>query len=133
MSKPIKLILFVDDDEDDCEMVLEVVTEFYPDVKVAYSRNGQEALSFLNEIKQPELLPCLILLDIDMPIMDGKETLINIKKNAEFLKIPVVVLTTSSNLDDRLFFDQLAVEVVTKPPRLKDFQKIIQQIVSSLC
>lgn len=133
MPESYKLLLCVEDDLDDCAWIQEAAAEVDPKLEFAHKQNGQEALQFLQELKERNTLPCLILLDINMPILDGKETLKMLKKDRELRDIPVVVFTTSANIDDRLFFQKYNVEVVTKPSGLEHFHKVIEHIVLSRC
>src|SRR5690349_11198056 len=93
-------ILWADDDADDLQMMQEVMHKTGRDYNIIEVQNGREALEYLNKAKQNSDFPCLIILDINMPVLDGKETLSIIKNTKEYNEIPVVVFTTSeSELD----------------------------------
>src|SRR5689334_6108257 len=98
-----KIVLCVDDDPDDQILVLETIQQIAPSLRVASAINGLEALQFLKDAKRSNELPCLIILDINMPLMDGKQTLMEIKKNPDFTDVPVVMFTTSTNKMDESF------------------------------
>src|SRR5688572_27698781 len=132
MSTP-KLLLCVEDDEDDCIWIEEASAEIDPRLVFVAKPNGKEALMFLHRQKQQNFLPCLILLDLNMPGMDGKQTLTEIKKDPELEKIPVVVFTTSSSKNDKIFCEKYGAEMVTKPDQAKELKKTIQDIVMSRC
>jgi two-component system, response regulator len=132
MSTP-KLLLCVEDDEDDCAWIEEASAELDPRLVFVAKPNGKEALMFLHRQKEQNFLPCLILLDLNMPGMDGKQTLQEIKKVPDFKKIPVVVFTTSSSKKDQLFCEQYGAEMITKPDQAKELKKTIQHIVLSRC
>jgi CheY-like chemotaxis protein len=66
-------------------------------------RNGQEVMDYLQNAGQKATYPSLIILDINMPIMDGKETLSRIKQSEEFNDIPLVIFTTSNSELDKLY------------------------------
>ncbi|MGZ8538752.1 MAG: hypothetical protein ACXWV9_10840 [Flavisolibacter sp.] len=75
-----KLLLCVEDDEDDCVWIEEASAEIDPRLVFVAKSNGKEALMFLHRQKEQNFLPCLILLDLNMTGMDGKQTLVEIKK-----------------------------------------------------
>lgn len=92
-------ILLVEDDDSDIELTRDMLqkTKFHLDLRVA--RNGEEALQYLRREGEFKIAsePDLILLDLNMPIMNGQETLQNIKGDDNLKHIPVVVLTTSDS------------------------------------
>ena len=89
-------ILWADDDPDDLQMMRDILAKNKKDFEITDVRNGKEAISYLEQIKE-EQFPCLIILDINMPVLDGKETLMLLKRNEKFSSIPVVVFTTSAS------------------------------------
>lgn len=95
----IKSILLVDDDVDDQHIFQEALKNLRPDINLHLACNGLEALHKLNtpESKQPDI----IFLDLNMPMMNGKEFLEELKKTNSFSHIPVIIYTTSSRNEDR--------------------------------
>ncbi|HEU4473113.1 MAG TPA: response regulator, partial [Flavisolibacter sp.] len=75
-------------------------------------------------------LPCLVILDINMPVLDGKETLSIIKKTEALQNIPVVVFTTSESELDRLFCQRLNTEMITKPPSYSSLEMIVVRLLN---
>jgi CheY-like chemotaxis protein len=128
-----KLLLCVEDDEDDCTWIKEAALEIDPKLRFVNKSNGREAMQFLNYLLAVGNLPCLILLDINMPVMGGKETLAAIKSDPKLKELPVVVFSTSSNPRDRLFCEHYGAEFVTKPSQLMAYKKIIQKVVQQRC
>jgi CheY-like chemotaxis protein len=125
-------ILMADDDVDDCAMAEEALAENHvanPFIKVP---DGKELMDYLNHRgdwaspgSSPR--PCLILLDLNMPKMDGREALKLIKDNEEFRGIPVVILTTSSADEDIVkSYDLGANSFVTKPVTFEGLLKVIR-------
>ncbi len=110
----VRIVLCVDDDPDDREVIQSAIYEVDPSLTVVHAENGKVALEWLNNSKNPDL-PCLIIIDINMPVMDGKQTVREIKMNNKLSKIPVVVFTTSSHPSDQHFCKQYGVEMITKP------------------
>jgi CheY-like chemotaxis protein len=64
--------------------------------------NGRKVLDFLQELDEDDY-PCLIIMDMNMPVLDGRETLASIKTDERYQSIPVVVFTTSDSQVDQSF------------------------------
>jgi CheY-like chemotaxis protein len=109
-------ILWADDDYDDLQMMKEILSKKKRDFQIVEVHNGKEALEYLQQIDDESELPCLIILDINMPVLDGKETLSILKTTREYKEIPVVVFTTSESELDKLYCKKFNTEMVTKPP-----------------
>lgn len=92
-------IMVVDDDEDDRLLFEEALAESRLLCDLQSAVDGEDLLNQLNEAIDAEL-PDLILLDLNMPRMDGKEALEEIKKEKRLRAIPVVILTTSRAEED---------------------------------
>ena len=124
-------ILLVDDDEGDVLLTKKALqkSKIYNTLNVA--KDGVEALQFLRregEFKDASR-PGLILLDLNMPRKDGRETLAEIKNDEDLRSIPVVVLTTSDADQDVLqSYDLQANCYITKPVDLTQFTNVIQQL-----
>lgn len=80
------IVLCVDDDSDDQLMVSETIMGLEPSIIVATAFNGLEALQYLNTSINEVKMPCLIIMDINMPLLDGKQTLVRIKKDERLKK-----------------------------------------------
>lgn len=99
------IILVADDDEDDRLLMQDAVDEGNLAIALHFVENGEELLDYLYRREQysdvaRSPLPDLILLDLNMPKKDGRETLAEIKANSDFRQIPVVILTTSKTAED---------------------------------
>jgi CheY-like chemotaxis protein len=92
--------------------------------------DGEAALAFLHDVEYGQALrPDLILLDLNLPKVDGREVLKKIKSNEALASIPVVVLTTSKADEDILKTYELhANSFITKPVDWPQFMKVIRQI-----
>lgn len=110
-----KTILCVDDDQDDLVMLREVIQEMHYNYEIVEAYDGILALEILSKMHAEDNLPCLIVLDINMPRMDGKQTLVALKQNPAYATIPVVVFSTSSSVMDKTFCAAKKVEMITKP------------------
>lgn len=103
-----KHILLVDDDQDILGLVNELLKDCY---KVSLTKSGQQALAFCEEV-----IPDLILLDINMKEMDGFQTITFLKNNERTSRVPVIFLTTTSNPEiEAKGFDYGAVDFIVKP------------------
>jgi CheY-like chemotaxis protein len=115
------VILMADDDADDCLLVREALVENGRKYDLRVVRDGEELLDYLHR-RGPYAevgaapVPDLILLDLKMPKKDGREALRELKADAWFKQIPVVVLTTSTDKDDIEYSYRMGVNsYVTKP------------------
>ena len=123
-------ILWADDDVDDLMMMKEILMKNNQDQDVVEVHNGLEALDYLNKAKQEGTLPCLIILDINMPVMDGKETLSILRRSEDFKHIPVVVFSTSNSEMDKAFCKNFKSNLVTKPPLYTSLETAIMEILN---
>lgn len=118
-------ILYVDDDIDDLNFMKEAFKEIDPSVSVTEVNNGVEALKHLEALKSsPASFPSLIIMDINMPLMDGRMTIKRIKEDALLRPIPIVAFTTSNNPMDRLVCGQMGVKCVLKPNSAAELKQI---------
>ncbi|HJW15471.1 MAG TPA: response regulator [Flavisolibacter sp.] len=123
-------ILWADDDADDLMLMKEILLKNNRNFEIVEVRNGQEVLDYLQKAGQENAYPSLIILDINMPIMDGKETLSHLKQSNEYAGIPVVIFTTSNSEIDKLFCRKYQVEMITKPPHYKSLEKAVLKLIS---
>jgi CheY-like chemotaxis protein len=130
MTPNSKTVLCVDDDADDQLIVAETIHEIDSSVKVVTALNGIEALKHLEGSKASGDLPCLIIMDINMPLMDGKQTLVEIKKDQALDSVPIVIFTTSSSQLDIAFCEQYGVDFITKPINMQDFHHTMQKLLA---
>jgi CheY-like chemotaxis protein len=124
-------ILVVDDDDADALMISEALEAAEARATVHRVSDGQEALDYLRRRGQfsEAHRPDLILLDLNMPRMDGRETLDAIKTDEALKAIPVVILTTSAAAPDIVAsYQHRANAYVTKPFGLDDFEATVRQI-----
>lgn len=128
--KPVHILL-VEDNEGDILLTLDAFEEAKVTTEISVVRNGQEALDFL--FKQGTFIdskkPDLILLDINIPIYSGHEVLKQIKAHNELKKIPVIMLTTSSNQSDiDKAYENYTNSYVKKPLDMEEFLQAILKI-----
>ena len=126
------IILCIDDDPDDREMIRDVLKACDPRFHVAEASDGREALDYLRSEEALTNPPCLIILDMNMPRLSGRETLAILKSEAETEAIPVVVFTTSNAAADSSFCSRFGVEMVTKPPTYDQLKAIVLRFLSQV-
>jgi CheY-like chemotaxis protein len=124
------VILCVDDDEDDLFFIKEIISSHGHSLKIKEAKNGFAALNYLQEGLKNNELPCLIIMDLNMPRMDGKQTIDKIKEIEQLNKVPIVVFTTSSNPADQIFFENHGIRFITKPFDYKVFSKEIINLLA---
>ncbi len=124
-------VLLVEDDPQDVEITKELMELSKVRLNVNVVGNGAEALSYLRKENEfaNSMRPDLILLDLNMPKMNGREFLHEIKKDDSLCMIPVVILTTSKADEDIVKTYKLGASCyVTKPVGLDQFQKVVQAV-----
>jgi CheY-like chemotaxis protein len=124
-------ILLVEDDAGDVILTTEALNGSKLTNNLHVADNGEIAMKFLRREPPYEDAPRpdLILLDLNLPRMDGREVLAAIKGDPEFRRIPVVVLTTSEAEEDILrSYDLHANAYVTKPVHFDAFMDVVRQI-----
>lgn len=123
--------MLIEDNEGDILLTKEALTEGRVANEVDVVRDGHEALNFLKKegkyagVRTPDL----VLLDVNLPKIDGHEVLKNVKNNPKLRKIPVIMLTTSSSASDILkSYDNHANCYITKPVEIDDFMSTVAGI-----
>lgn len=123
-----RTILCVDDDMDDLSLLKEALADRYHLYHFKEAHNGKEALEYLYQTRSEEL-PCLIFLDINMPVLNGKEMLAIIKKDEVLKNIPTVVFTTSSSKEDKMFCSSFSTDMISKPVYFEEFKNTVQRLL----
>jgi len=124
-------ILLVEDDPTDVYLIEEAFRTSPKPVKINHAGDGEEGLSFLKKTGKFKKArrPDAIILDLNLPKMDGRELLEAIKGDKELRTIPVLVMTTSSAEEDVATSYGLGANCfITKPFSLKDHEKVMQAI-----
>lgn len=124
-------ILWADDDADDIYLVSQVLDEAGYDYNVVIVSNGREVIEYLSRLDKKEF-PCLIILDINMPVLDGKQTLVQLRKHPDFKSIAVVMFSTSNSPTDKMFCNHYDAELVTKPPSYEALKNSVATLLK-LC
>lgn len=120
-------ILLVEDDQDDVELMQDALEDNGVNFTMEVVTQGDKVIPFLKACKN---FPNVILLDLNLPKMHGREVLSRIKLSEEFKHIPVAILTTSSSKSEKEFcLSAGATNFLTKPSTVEGFNKTIQSIV----
>ena len=128
-----KRILLAEDNLDDVELTLRVLAEYHLANKVDVVRDGAEALDYLFRrgrfADRPPDYPALLILDNNMPLVDGLEVVRQIKTDDRLKTIPVVMLTSSHEQGDLFKSYELGVNAyVIKPVKFYDFVNAVREI-----
>ena len=124
-----KFVLYADDDVDDKDWVSEACRAMGYSLSMIFVENGRQVLEYLSS-QEKENMPALIVLDLNMPELDGRQTLRRLKAHPAYQQIPVAIVTTSTNRIDQEVCRQLGASVfLTKPDTHAEWQNIIRQLV----
>ena len=129
-ARPVDVLL-VEDNQDDVTLTREGFKEAKLAVNLHHVDNGEKCMSFLRKQGQYSDAPTpdLILLDLNMPIMDGREVLAAIVKDSKLKHLPVMILTTSLSDQDVLEMYQMRCSAyASKPVDFNEFVRTIQGI-----
>ena len=126
----IKKVLLADDDADDREIFIRVLGKKTDVQLVRTVENGREVIDFLEGLPAPEQLPHLIILDHNMPKMNGTETLGKIKSDQRYSGIQVVIYSTYSDNKMKETCEQLGASMVlAKPASMKEYEAVIDRFL----
>jgi CheY-like chemotaxis protein len=130
---PLKRILLAEDNQNDVELTLAALDEYNLANEVVVARDGVETLDYLHQrgkfAGHANGIPAVILLDLKMPRMDGLEALKQLRSDARFKHVPVVMITSSREEQDLIRSYELGVNAyVVKPVDFQKFVECIKQI-----
>jgi CheY-like chemotaxis protein len=127
--KTTRTFFIVDDDIDDQDLFIEAVNEVDKSIKCLSVSNCEEALDLLKNRKVN--MPDMIFLDLNMPRLNGKQCLAELKKESHLANIPVIIYSTSSEKRDIEETSRLgAAHFLTKPNKFEELCKAISFVVS---
>lgn len=120
-----KKIILAEDDEDDVEFFEGALSECCDDCELIVAKDGNQ----LENILQQNPSPFAIVLDLNMPLVSGKESLVQIRAQKEFDHIPVIILSTSSDQKDKQFcLEKGATDYFVKPGSFSGLKKVISKL-----
>ncbi|CAM3659032.1 Chemotaxis protein CheY [Bordetella sputigena] len=127
MKTTTKPILLVEDDTVDAMTVKRALKEINVCNPLVRSENGEEAMEYLRDAGNER--PCIILLDLNMPVMNGIEFLHVIKADEQLRRLPVIVLTTSEEQQDKInSFNMSVAGYIAKPVDYRQFVDVMRSI-----
>jgi two-component system, chemotaxis family, response regulator Rcp1 len=124
-------VLLVEDNPGDVRLTQETFRDANKSVRLHLAANGVEAMAFLRRQGANALAPrpVLILMDLNLPKMDGREVLAEVKGDIDLRTIPIVILTTSDSESDITRSYQLQANCyLTKPVRLEEFENLVRSV-----
>lgn len=123
-------ILIVDDDEDDRKLFIEATEELDKTINCLSAADGTEALGLLRDERNE--VPDLIFLDLRMPGLTGEECLVEIKKEPRLAGVPVIVYTTSRDVQESVRLKQLgAAHFMSKPASPEEVFYMVSFVIGS--
>jgi CheY-like chemotaxis protein len=123
-------ILYADDDLDDCQLLFEALHQIDPSICCVIVNDGREALEVLRKNSE---LPDYIFLDVNMPVMDGRACLVELKKDKRLQDIPVIIYSTTTNKSEIYkLFELGASDYVRKPNTFEELCKTLRVKVKKL-
>ncbi|HYE54197.1 MAG TPA: response regulator [Chitinophagaceae bacterium] len=126
---PKSLVLYADDDRDDLMLVRDSFLKYSSNVRLVTVHDGVEAMDFLRHLDPGDPLPCLIILDMNMPRLSGKDVLIALRRMEGYEDVPVILFTTSSMPSDKAFAQKHSAGYITKPLNARQMEFIIDQFI----
>lgn len=120
-----ELLLLVEDDDVDAMTIERAIDQINPNIRVIRAENGIEAIEILSTER-----PNLVVMDIRMPKMDGKEALALIKKDENLRKIPVIMMSTSSSPEDIEFcYRNYSNAYLVKPLGAEESHDVVKKLL----
>lgn len=116
-------IVYAENDFDDYYLLKTAFEEVRKDIDLVHVDNGWELLQHLQNLKLPSLFPSLVILDLNMEGIGGKETLQIMKSTKRYSHVPIVMFTSSKSSIDRNFCKEYNIDMITKPSSFEELMK----------
>lgn len=128
---PAKYILYGEDDHDDQLLVREMMSDIDPSIELICVDNGLAVLQFLEALKPGDVYPCCVILDINMPLLDGIRVLRIMMQQTGYKELPVVMFSTSNaSRDKELSLQCGAREFITKPVAFEQVEQVCRKFAA---
>ena len=125
-----KYILYADDDREDQELFIEMLKEVDAKMSLVCVSDGEHAIEFLENLEPGATFPCLVLLDMNMPKLNGIETLKKIKNNSYYHVLHVILFSTAIKDNDiDIVLSLGAVDYVKKPMKYTEFENVVRRFI----
>jgi CheY-like chemotaxis protein len=122
------LFLYADDDRDDVQLVADAFGAFQDQIDLVTFSNGAQLLKYLEGLPS-NIAPCLIILDINMPVLNGRETLALIRESGRYKDTPVVMFSTSNTAGEREYARLFNAVFHSKPIHFAQLTAIVKEMV----
>lgn len=129
-TTPKYIAVYIDDDTDDIEFLSNAFNSYAQNIELVAFQNPSEGLSYLNKLAEQNIFPCLIILDINMPLMNGKELLLRLRETEEYDTVPVILFSTSNLQQDMIFAEKYNAGFITKPLQLRQMECIVDELIN---
>jgi CheY-like chemotaxis protein len=124
-----RIVLYADDDIDDIEFVKESFLKDAKDIELVSFTSATELLEYIHSGQSREL-PCLIIFDINMPRLNGKEALRLLRNINGYEDVPVVLFTTSTSPLDERFAERSGAGFIPKPLNSEQLDHVVQKFLT---
>lgn len=127
MSPILNTVIIVEDNKADAEITRQVLSEISATANFIHCNDGEELLSLLPESDTDKIR--FIILDLGLPKLDGKEVLRRLSERKEWQRLPVIIFSSSENLDDIITCYKLGSNAyICKPASYNDYSKVVKSI-----
>jgi CheY-like chemotaxis protein len=125
-----KLIIIGEDDIDDREILEEIFLSIDEDLQFLFINNGQKMVEFLEDLVE-EKIPCLIILDYNMPGLNGSEVLKRLHQIEKIKNVPKIIWSTSNaSAYKKICLELGANDYLVKPSNIKELEKMLKHMLS---
>jgi CheY-like chemotaxis protein len=134
MASTYRPILLIEDNPMDIDLTLRAFAKLKIPYQIQIARDGESAIGFIQQWDRGDTIPLMILLDLKLPLVDGLEVLRAYKSHPIYRKIPVVVLTSSTDTGDIIKAYDIGVNsYIVKPVDFVRFMDVTAQINNYWC
>ena len=127
------LVLITEDDTEDAEFMKQALRENAFNGDIEHLTNGVQLMNKLSQMKNSNMLPEMIILDLNMPLKNGIEVLNDMNNDIAYKNIPVVVVTASLKKEDEINCNKLGCDLyIKKPVRFTEYNDIASRVLSRM-
>jgi CheY-like chemotaxis protein len=123
------IVVYADDDLDDLDFVERAFSDYTQTVELVSFPHAKKALEFLQSLAEQNICPCLIILDINMPEINGKDLLVQLRSYEHYASTPIVLFSTSSSPWDIRFAETHRAVLITKPITYDQMDNIMEEFI----
>jgi CheY-like chemotaxis protein len=127
-----QIIVHIDDDQEDLEMVAYAMDKF-DHIELIQAADGPTGMEVLDKLVRTGNKPCLLLLDVKMPGMNGRDVLVKIKQDERLREIPVTLFTTSNSESDKTLASKYKADFISKPHSFSNLRDVVGQVILNRC